>query len=108
MPQVGICPLPERTRFAHSFDPPSRGGYDLLMSTDPFAVCEATIRRADPDRYFSALFASAEKRPLLFGLYAFNHELTRIGEVVHEPMMGEIRLQWWRETVEEAFEGKPR
>src|SRR3954466_5773874 len=73
-----------------------------------FAACEATVRRADPDRYFAALFAPAEKRPLLFALYAFNHELARIGEVVHEPMMGEIRLQWWRETLEGAREGKPR
>jgi phytoene synthase len=73
-----------------------------------FAQCEAIVRRADPDRYFSALFAPAEKRPLLFALYAFNHELARIGEVVREPMMGEIRLQWWRETVESAHAGEPR
>jgi phytoene synthase len=73
-----------------------------------FAACEAAVRQHDPDRYFSTLFASAEKRPLLFALYAFNHELTRIGETVREPMMGEIRLQWWRETVESAREGKPR
>src|SRR3954452_23234475 len=73
-----------------------------------FAACEAAVRRADPDRYFSALFAPADKRPLLFALYAFNHELARIGETVREPMMGEIRLQWWREALEEAREDKPR
>src|SRR5437763_15284123 len=78
------------------------------MNVPAFAACEATVRRADPDRYFSVLFAPADKRPLLFGLYAFNHELAHIGEVVREPMMGEIRLQWWRETVEGAREGKPR
>ena len=73
-----------------------------------FAACEATIWRIDPDRYFSTLFAPADKRPLLFALYAFNNEVARIGELVREPMMGEIRLQWWRETVEGALEGKPR
>jgi phytoene/squalene synthetase len=73
-----------------------------------FAACEATVRRSDPDRYFSALFASADKRPLLFALYAFNHELAHIGEVVREPMMGEIRLQWWRDTLDGARERKPR
>lgn len=73
-----------------------------------FAACEAAVRQADPDRYFSALFAPADKRPLLFALYALDHELARIGEIVREPMMGEIRLQWWRETVEGAREGKPR
>jgi phytoene synthase len=75
---------------------------------EAFAACAASVRRADTDRYFSALFAPADKRPLLFALYAFNHELARIAEVVHEPMMGEIRLQWWRETVEGAREGNPR
>jgi phytoene synthase len=73
-----------------------------------FAGCEVIVQRVDPDRYFSALFAVAERRPLLFALYAFNHELARIAELVREPMMGEIRLQWWRETLERAREGKPR
>ena len=86
----------------------SRVHTDLVDIQTAFASCEATIRRADPDRYFSALFAPADKRPLLFALYAFNHELARIAEVVREPMMGEIRLQWWRETLEHARENKPR
>jgi phytoene synthase len=34
--------------------------------------------------------------------------LARIAETVREPMMGAIRLQWWRETVEAAREGRPR
>jgi len=73
-----------------------------------FEACAAAVRRADPDRYFSALFAPADKRLLLFALYAFNHELARIGETVREPMMGEIRLEWWRESVESACEQRPR
>jgi phytoene synthase len=71
-------------------------------------ACEEIVRHADPDRYLSALFAPAERRPLLFVLYAFNHELARIGETVKEPMAGAIRLQWWRETLESAREGRPR
>jgi phytoene synthase len=78
------------------------------MPNPHFAACETAVRKYDSDRYFAALFAPAEKRPLLFALYAFNHELARIAEIVREPMMGEIRLQWWRETVEGAREGKPR
>lgn len=73
-----------------------------------FAACEETVKRSDPDRYWAALFAPPEKRPLLFALYAFNHEIARVGEAVREPMLGAIRLQWWREAVEGAREGKPR
>jgi phytoene synthase len=72
------------------------------------AACETTVREHDPDRFLSALFAPADKRARLFTLYAFNHELARIGESVREPMMGEIRLQWWREAVESACAGTPR
>jgi len=58
------------------------------------------VRRADPDRYFCALFAPAAKREALFTLYAFNHELARACEVTREPGLALIRLQWWREVVE--------
>jgi phytoene synthase len=68
----------------------------------------ASLRAADPDRYFSALFAPARERPFLFALYAFNAEVARVAETVREPMLGAIRLEWWRETVEGAARGLPR
>ena len=67
-----------------------------------------SVRDADPDRYFSALFAPAPVRPLLFALYAFNAEVARVAETVREPMLGAIRLEWWRETAEGASKGSPR
>ncbi|MEY4707008.1 MAG: hypothetical protein RJB58_731 [Pseudomonadota bacterium] len=67
-----------------------------------------SVRAADPDRYFSALFAPAALRPFLFALYAFNAELARVAQTVREPMLGAIRLEWWRETAEGAAKGKPR
>ena len=79
-----------------------------MSPEEAFAACEATVRRFDPDRYFATLFAPAEKRPLLFVLYAFNHEVARAAETTREPMMGEIRLEWWRETIAEARQGRPR
>ncbi|MBS0560413.1 MAG: squalene/phytoene synthase family protein [Proteobacteria bacterium] len=60
------------------------------------------VRRHDPDRFLTALFAPAEKRAALFALYAFNHELARAREVASEPTLALIRLQWWREVVEGA------
>jgi phytoene synthase len=66
------------------------------------------VRAADPDRYFSSLFAPAPHRPYLHALYAFNHEVAHVAESVREPMLGAIRLEWWRETVEGASKGKPR
>ena len=58
------------------------------------------VRRHDPDRFLTALFAPPDKRDALLTLYAFNHELARAREVTSEPHMALIRLQWWREVVE--------
>ena len=60
------------------------------------------VRRADPDRFLTALFAPADRREALFALYAFNHETARAREAAREPTMALIRLQWWREVVEGA------
>lgn len=62
----------------------------------------ALVRRHDPDRFLTALFAPADRRDALLTLYAFNHELARAREVVSEPPLALIRLQWWREVVEGA------
>jgi NADH dehydrogenase [ubiquinone] 1 alpha subcomplex assembly factor 6 len=65
----------------------------------------ALVRRHDHDRFQTALFAPAERREALFALYAFNFEIARIRETVSEPVLGQIRLQWWREGIAAAFEG---
>jgi 15-cis-phytoene synthase len=79
-----------------------------MLDATCFEACARTVRKYDPDRYFSALFAPADKRSFLFALYALNHELAHVAESVREPMIGEIRLQWWRETLEGTRAGKPR
>lgn len=67
----------------------------------------ALVRRHDPDRFLTALFAPPDKRDDLLVLYAFNHELARAREVVSEPPLALIRLQWWREVVEGAARAHP-
>ena len=64
-------------------------------------------RAADYDRYLSAVFAPAARREALFALIAFNHEIARIPEAVSEPMLGRIRLQWWREVLDAVYAGEP-
>ena len=72
------------------------------MAAAQLSTLGETVRRADPDRFLTSLFAPAEAREALWTLYAFNHELARAREVVREPMLAQIRLQWWREVVEGA------
>ena len=63
------------------------------------------VRAHDRDRYLSTLFAPDEKRPHLMALYAFNAEVTRIRDLVSDPNIGLIRLQWWRDTLESGAGG---
>lgn len=66
------------------------------------------VRAHDPDRYLCALFAGAREREGLFAVLAFNHEVAKIREVVSETMLGQIRLQWWREAIDGILAGTPR
>lgn len=69
-------------------------------------ACAELLRRDDPDRYYACLFAPEDKRGALFALYAFSLELARIREIVSEPMLGEIRMQWWRDVLAGAGHGE--
>ena len=65
------------------------------------------VRSHDRDRFQTALFAPAAHREALFALYAFNYEIARVRESVHEAMLGQIRLQWWREAIDSAYGDGP-
>ena len=64
-----------------------------------------TIARRDAhDYYLSALLGQPGARDDLLVLAAFEGELSRIIATVADPILAEIRLQWWSETVA-AMEG---
>ena len=66
------------------------------------------LRRHDRERFLTCLFAPADRREALFALYAFNLEVAKTAEVVSEPLLGQIRLQWWRESLDGIYAGQPR
>jgi phytoene synthase len=77
--------------------------------TAPDHDLDEKVRAADPDRWLATRFAPADARADLVTLYALNDELARVGEHVTNPLMGEIRLAWWREGLESmAGGGAPR
>jgi len=66
---------------------------------------EEVVAAGDPDRYVATFFAPAARRRSLLALYAFDHEVSRIGLTVREPMAGHIRLAWWREQIAATYAG---
>jgi NADH dehydrogenase [ubiquinone] 1 alpha subcomplex assembly factor 6 len=80
-----------------------------MANTDAaLSYCGQEVHRGDRERFLTCLFAPPDRREALFGLYAFNIEVAKTREVVTEPLLGQIRLQWWREAVEEMYAGSVR
>ncbi|MFC3226685.1 phytoene/squalene synthase family protein [Marinibaculum pumilum] len=73
------------------------------------AHCAELLHRGDRDRWLTALFApEGARRDALMALYAWNLEVARIPDTVSEGIIGQMRLQWWRETVEGIYADTPR
>lgn len=70
--------------------------------------CTDLVREHDYDRYLCAITATPRARLPLVALTAFNLEIAKTREAVTEPMIGQIRLQWWREAIEGLYAGAPR
>lgn len=69
--------------------------------------CAGLVRAGDRDRYVAALLASEPAQTHLLALQAFDLELRQIGDRVNEPLVGEIRLQWWRDQLAAMIHGAP-
>lgn len=74
------------------------------MSLD---ACAELVARGDPDRFRAVMAAPLDARKVLLPIYAFNLEVARAPWITHEPMIAEIRLQWWRDALAEIGAGGP-
>lgn len=69
--------------------------------------CARIVEQGDPDRFLAVMAAPAPLRPRLWPLFAFNLEVARVPWLTQEPLIAEMRLQWWRDVIEEAGQGQP-
>lgn len=76
----------------------------IAPGTDLYA-CAELVQRADPERFRAAMAAPVAARAVLFPIYAFNVEVARAPWVTAEPMIAEMRLQWWRDALDEIRAG---
>ncbi|MDB2490375.1 MAG: squalene/phytoene synthase family protein [Paracoccus sp. (in: a-proteobacteria)] len=70
-------------------------------------TCTETVRAQDPDRFGATLVAAPGDRPALITLYALNLEIARAPLQSAEPMLAEMRLQWWSDRLAEMGKGTP-
>ena len=78
------------------------------MMSEASGDLDDLIRRMDPDRWLSSRFVADDGvRADVIAIYAYDYELARAPKVASNPLLGEIRLTWWREALDEIFEGRP-
>lgn len=74
----------------------------------PLEDLEEAVRRSEPDLWLASRFiADPARRAEVVALYAFDHVLARVPHQVSEPLMGEIRLTWWAEALDEIYGSGP-
>lgn len=70
-------------------------------------VCTALVRSEDPDRFGAVLVAEPQDRPALMTLYALNLGIARAPFQSNEPLLAEMRLQWWVDRLAGMGAGTP-
>jgi|GEM_PF-2387635 len=60
---------------------------------------DAELRAADRERWAMVHLAAPDVRARLLTLYALNCELARAARAASEPLLTQIRLQWWAEAL---------
>ncbi len=71
-----------------------------------FDACAELVRKGDADRFRCAMVAPVELRGRLLAIYAFNLEVAKAPWVTQEPLIAQMRLQFWRDAIDEVFTGK--
>ena len=71
------------------------------MSLD---YCIQQVREYDYESYVTILFMPRKQQPALWVVHAFRVELMRVKSLIREPMMGLIRFQWWRDSIEKLYD----
>jgi len=69
------------------------------------AACADIVAKGDPDRFRAVMSVPLAARERLLPLYAFNVEVARAPWVTEEPLIAEMRLQWWRDALDEIAQG---
>jgi len=69
------------------------------VTSDPTIFATDHLRTHGFEWYAALQFAPAHQRPGLIALFAYLAEIARVRSLVSDPMPGEIRLQWWRDTL---------
>lgn len=70
------------------------------------SLCAEQVAQGDPLRFRALMTMPLPIREKLFPLIALNLEIARAAYVTSEPMIAQIRLEWWRARLQEIYDGE--
>jgi len=74
---------------------------------DPHTYCKDFVREHDYGSFLVSPFWPKEAQDGYFALKAFCVELAMVQDVTSSPMIGKMRMQFWRYAVNEIPRGRP-
>jgi len=64
------------------------------------------VKKHDYDSYLAGLLCPKESRDAYFAIKSFNVEIAMIKDNTHNNLMaGRLRFQWWRDLINEVYNG---
>ena len=74
-----------------------------MIFDEDVKFCASLLQKSDPQRFRSIMAAPEKLRLYYFVIFAFNVEISRAPYITKEPMIAEIRLQWWLDVLDEII-----
>ena len=74
--------------------------------SDDVIACARLLERGDPERFRAIMATPLGVRKTLFPIFAFNLEVACAPWVTKEPLIAEMRLQWWQDVLSEISDGR--
>lgn len=69
--------------------------------------CIDLVRNLDYENYLCVLLLPKRFRTSVFAVRAFNVELARVQDSVSDPNIGRMRLQFWRDSLDDIYKDHP-
>ena len=77
-----------------------------MFFDDDIEFCASLLKESDPSRFRSIMAAPEKLRPYYFVIFALNVEVSRAPYLTKEPLIADIRLQWWLDVLDEIIGDK--
>ena len=77
-----------------------------MFFDDDIEFCASLLKERDPLRFRSIMAAPEKLRPYYFVIFALNVEVSRAPYLTKEPLIADIRLQWWLDVLDEIIGDK--